>query len=695
MQKVLAFLEKNVQWVAIGLGGIYMLFMVWTYVINNPAKVAIPGAGDAHYSPGDVDRIVYNGSADKLQREMDSSRTVALPNPKYDQILNDILNPAPMPALAANWSTSPTTPQVIDPNNGLRVPNAPGQQPIQPIEVLPVASAPLDILWCFGRSNVTVPPQQPQVAAGPNGVPVQPVIAQPLQPGQGINVDKDWVTVQFRLPMQELAKQFEQAKIQTQFRTCILQIELLRQEMDANGVWGKETVIAPLDSLPIMQFPTPPNNNKGNQGAYLAWAQQNPIAVTQPPFYPVTKGESWHLPGAPAQMVGAPQQGVAGPLGPNDVRPGFDPNGAMTQDPRTFNPPLTLKEKQLISKAKADKQRMDAAQRAQQRGQQRNTGPRGGGRGGGMEGESGPGYAPNDPGRPASPTPYQNRPGPQTPPGSGYRPGGIPPNANQYRPAYDPTMPPEEAGMEGEGMPGMQQGPVPGNQNVQGMYPLPQGDFDPRLLMPGAQPPPGAPPQQPLPQPAPIPQGMMVPPPGDLVGWAHDATVQPGKTYRYRVRYHLKNPVWNSNVAAKNLASQFDIVSPESNWTTDIHIPLQTQFFVTSVSPAAPPTATVDVFRWQDGVLRFSSFRVAPGDLVGKAMNNVDYATGFTVVDVRPGGGANNDPYVVLMDAEGNLLRRDFKADANNPDFARLKQQAQQAQAMDTNPALAGRGPGG
>src|SRR3954465_8790441 len=112
MQKVLAFLEKNVQWLAIGLGGIFMLFMVWTYVINNPAKVTIPGAGETRYAPGDVDQFVYNNSADKLQREIDNPRTVALPNPKYDQILNDILNPAPVPALAANWSTSPTAPLI-------------------------------------------------------------------------------------------------------------------------------------------------------------------------------------------------------------------------------------------------------------------------------------------------------------------------------------------------------------------------------------------------------------------------------------------------------------------------------------------------------------------------------------------------------------------------------------------------------
>ena len=39
MRKVLDFLEKNVQWLAIALGGVYLLWMVWSYVINPVVKV--------------------------------------------------------------------------------------------------------------------------------------------------------------------------------------------------------------------------------------------------------------------------------------------------------------------------------------------------------------------------------------------------------------------------------------------------------------------------------------------------------------------------------------------------------------------------------------------------------------------------------------------------------------------------------
>ncbi|HEX4793039.1 MAG TPA: hypothetical protein VH370_04560, partial [Humisphaera sp.] len=41
MQKFLKILENNVQWVALGLGGLYLLWMVYGYVLNSPVAVTI------------------------------------------------------------------------------------------------------------------------------------------------------------------------------------------------------------------------------------------------------------------------------------------------------------------------------------------------------------------------------------------------------------------------------------------------------------------------------------------------------------------------------------------------------------------------------------------------------------------------------------------------------------------------------
>src|SRR5436305_4339798 len=99
------------------------------------------------------------------------------------------------------------------------------------------------------------------------------------------------------------------------------------------------------------------------------------------------------------------------------------------------------------------------------------------------------------------------------------------------------------------GMNGQQQVENHLNPNYSTMFPLPSGEFDPRLVIPNAQPQPGA---QPL-----SPDKQMT----EVVVWAHDATVQPGKTYRYKVRYKIKNPIYHSgNVATdKTLADKYYI----------------------------------------------------------------------------------------------------------------------------------------
>ncbi len=41
MKKILDWLEGNVQWFALGLGVLYVLWMTWTYVLNSFVTVPI------------------------------------------------------------------------------------------------------------------------------------------------------------------------------------------------------------------------------------------------------------------------------------------------------------------------------------------------------------------------------------------------------------------------------------------------------------------------------------------------------------------------------------------------------------------------------------------------------------------------------------------------------------------------------
>jgi hypothetical protein len=368
----------------------------------------------------------------------------------------------------------------------------------------------------------------------------------------------------------------------------------------------------------------------------------------QPPFYTVVKGDGWHLPGeqATAQAGGQPDPN-AKPLDPNATRPGFDPS----------HPPKDMTPAEARAASAYRKQKAQEAAAARRAAQPPRGTPHAPGPGAEGPGRGGPGgFAPNDPGRPpgAPRPPLPRVPTPEDgvgPIGSGIGPG--------------------EAGMEGMAP---QQPQL--NPSVQGMYPLPPaGEFDPRLWVDPKNP-----------------GGI-----GELVGWAHDATAEPGKTYRYKIRYKMKNPIFGTQNVAKppQLAADLALVSPDSQWTPEIHIPALTSFFVATVNPGGD-SARIEVYRWQAGETHSSPFTVKPGDIVGTPAKGIDFGTGFTVVDLRQ--DAHNDPYVLLMDSTGQMIRRDPRTDQANPELQRMRQQVSVSQnngAPAVAGGAAGAGPGG
>ena len=126
------------------------------------------------------------------------------------------------------------------------------------------------------------------------------------------------------------------------------------------------------------------------------------------------------------------------------------------------------------------------------------------------------------------------------------------------------------------------------NPNYSTQFPLPPGEFDPRAVVPN----PANPQAQ---QQGGVPANQQM---TDVTAWAHDATVQPGKTYRYKVRYKIKNPIWRTvNIADnKNLSQDYYIASADSDWTSEVHVPQLTTFFIASLNPNG--TARMDVFRY-------------------------------------------------------------------------------------------------
>jgi hypothetical protein len=221
----------------------------------------------------------------------------------------------------------------------------------------------------------------------------------------------------------------------------------------------------------------------------------------------------------------------------------------------------------------------------------------------------------------------------RVPPRRGYNPyGDLPPEA-----FMEGMMDGMMEGMMDGGF--MQQPMVPGFNPAD--FPLPPpGEFDPRLVQ-------------------------------DVVGWAHDDTAQPGKIYQYKVRYKIKNPVYaNPNVAEdKAMGDVFALISADSEWSSN-------------VGTGATPIVRVEVFSFKDGVLHSQRFQHAPGDVIGQVTNGIDFRTRFTVVDI-PTDPRTGEAFVLLVDHNGRLKRRDLRTDMNDPDYRRMRDQANADRAAE------------
>jgi hypothetical protein len=410
--------------------------------------------------------------------------------------------------------------------------------------------------------------------------------------------------------------------------TCFLTVELVRQEMQPDGKWGPETVVPKLNTSTQPPFPAADANRQLVQG-YLNWAVSAAPEILQPAFYQWLKGDVWTL---PKEFVGTGIVGADGVplnLGPNDIRPNFNADQyanmdqkQLTQALAQIQPPLTQAERRAIYAAR-EKNRQKNRPAPQPRGP---TGPRGpGGRGPGPEGD----YAPQDNLRP----PYG-------------------------RPPYPGGAVAEDMGEMGG--PGFVQ---PQQANYQQMFPIPTGEFDPRLYI---QTPPGG-----AANPAAAANA------GNIVCWAHDVTVQPGKTYRYMMRYKIKNPIYQTvNLGkTKELAAQFAIVSPDSDWTGEVKVPEVVRFFFAGAG-IGRGSAQVEVYRYQDGQIHMEKFSgITPGDIIGGERGSVDFTTGVTLVDLRPDTSNRDRTVAWLLSAEGMLFKRDVSSDPNSPDRKKLQDQ--------------------
>ena len=195
---------------------------------------------------------------------------------------------------------------------------------------------------------------------------------------------------------------------------------------------------------------------------------------------------------------------------------------------------------------------------------------------------------------------------------------------------------------------------------------------------------------------------------GEPAVWFHDDSVEPGKTYRYRMRVKLWNRYVGRRAALRDptQAEQTVLVGEWSLPGTPLTVAPKQHFFVRS--PAlGEPAALVDVFTWHKGNWLKEDFKVRVGDVIGSAVEvktgefdaddkpkkeRVDFSTGAIVLDLRidepvllrrtadKAGGfayqkATSLVLVYLDPADGQVKERMNDVDKGDPLLKKLKEE--------------------
>lgn len=135
-----------------------------------------------------------------------------------------------------------------------------------------------------------------------------------------------------------------------------------------------------------------------------------------------------------------------------------------------------------------------------------------------------------------------------------------------------------------------------------------------------------------------------------IMVWAHDLTVKPQISYRYRCVVEVFNPFFgHRRQLVPQQASYSDALvlkSEPSSWSNPVQVTPPSTFFVTGASTEGGAlgmgTAVVEVYRIVEGVRRRSEFSVQPGERIGKLLDPkkseggdaVDFTTDWYVVAI-------------------------------------------------------------
>ena len=610
MDKVLRMLEQRVEWIALGLGGLWLLWIVWAYGLSSPVVRELPpSAGMSRtgqkvvITPSSVDSLIAEGPARLLAEKIQPSGSYDFPVPAVAaQFEKAMTSPAPRAFAYLPVDSAPLALGKIDRHERPPVP----EQDV--VSRLPAVAAPEITGALSGRSHVIlpVPPGKPDAAGG---AAVQPVAAK--------TADKFWVTVFARFPAKEQEALFQDGRV-PQFlnKQTYLEVQLQRAEVLPGGKLGKYVTVAPLP------MNVPPVDRKTETQEFLAWAENpaNQARILQPDFYQIAAGDPWRFVSGEADTQQPAQPEVTVTTETFDVKQAYDKWKSLPTDKEKndYRMTLTLEQRQALAKYIYEEQAREAAEKIKAREKEKVKTP-----------------TKKPSGRSGAGDVHDARVLQEM-----YAQAATPPRDDRRRPGYD-TLPQRPGA---ERYPMRPSGPAPGQ------------------------------PAPPPPPPAFVRGSIGISPDadGNIVIWAHDDSADPGRIYVYRMRVVLKNPFYQTNVVKPELAKILEIpVDPEEGWSQPSKpitiAPAMRLELAGSILQRDREMVRFQVWKWQNGQLNKAPqpFTVGPGDMIGgpDKTTGVDFTTGWMVVDVR--GFGTDNLRVTLVDEHGNTEVRRIKADSS------------------------------
>lgn len=175
--------------------------------------------------------------------------------------------------------------------------------------------------------------------------------------------------------------------------------------------------------------------------------------------------------------------------------------------------------------------------------------------------------------------------------------------------------------------------------------------------------------------------------------WAADPSMQPGKTYRYKLLVSVINPLYavprlapdqleENKQRAALLPTDAEIAAMP--WIGPIKVEPKSRFFFTG---GGESRANIDIYRRYDGELRIQEFSGAPGDKIGSILEiknefeqieEIDMSVDAVLVDVEKRRDllSNRTVYTLIYaDSEGNIYERTDAFDKSSPAIKDLRQE--------------------